>query len=99
MTPEELNRHVENVWRKGAPLEDCDALRGHIDRLAAVRRAIWDAGPFPSYHREVMERHRREWPTLWKALDELLAPTGARTPQRPAERHSAPDPGKPEGET
>ena len=41
--------------------------------LEAVRRAITDAGSHPGYHRSVMRRHRAEWPSLWHALDKLLA--------------------------
>lgn len=40
--------------------------------IAAVVRAIRDPGPVPSYHYEVMRRHRQEWPSLWAALDALL---------------------------
>jgi hypothetical protein len=39
--------------------------------VAAVLRAIDDEGPRPDVHRDVGARHRREWPTLWRALDEL----------------------------
>jgi hypothetical protein len=38
-----------------------------------VERAIRDEGRSPGYHLAVMEKHRGEWPTLWHALDELLA--------------------------
>lgn len=38
-----------------------------------VHRAIVDEGPVPPYHNRVMEKHRKEWPTLWAALDELIA--------------------------
>ncbi len=45
------------------------------DRVrAAIRRvikAIEDEGCMPSYHRKVMRKHRSEWPTLWRALDDL----------------------------
>lgn len=40
-----------------------------------VRRAIQDHGPQPWLHRRIMRRHRLEWPTLWVALDQLLAAT------------------------
>lgn len=42
-----------------------------VDR---IRRAIDDEGPDPVRHRRIMAKHRREWPTLWAALDELLDP-------------------------
>lgn len=37
-----------------------------------VARAIMDEGIMPGYHREIMTRHRKEWPTLWRALDKLV---------------------------
>ncbi len=43
-----------------------------MDPLEQLREAIENEGPKPRYHREVMERHRREWPTLWAAIDRLL---------------------------
>lgn len=58
---------------------------GHIPRMVAaartileaptadrLRQAVEDEGPNPRYHREVMERHREEWPALWAAIDEIL---------------------------
>ena len=45
---------------------------GITKEVESVVRAIRDEGPVPGYHREVMVRHRREWPTLWNALDDLL---------------------------
>lgn len=42
------------------------------EALAALRAAVEDEGPRPDLHREVMARHRAEWPTLWTAIDRLL---------------------------
>lgn len=42
------------------------------EAIEQVRRAIEHAGPHPTYHRDVMRRHRSEWPVLWAALDALL---------------------------
>lgn len=42
-------------------------------RIEAVRQAIENPGPFPEHHRRTMARQRADWPTLWKALDALLA--------------------------
>ena len=54
------------------------------EKVEALRRAITDAGPVPEYHRTIMARHRREWPTLWQAIDALLAverqPSGRECP-------------------
>jgi hypothetical protein len=38
-------------------------------RLVAVLEAIENEGPRPDIHREIMARHRKEWPTLWAALE------------------------------
>jgi len=40
--------------------------------LGRLKRAIENEGKEPGYHHETMERHKKEWPTLWKAIDELL---------------------------
>lgn len=41
-----------------------------IDRLIA---AIIDEGSHPQVHREILAEHRRQWPTLWDAIDRLVA--------------------------
>ncbi len=38
-------------------------------RWAAVQEAISNEGSHPRYHQIVLDRHRREWPTLWAALE------------------------------
>jgi hypothetical protein len=43
--------------------------------VRAVVQAITNEGRVPGYHRQVMQRHRSEWPTLWRALDQLVAAT------------------------
>lgn len=45
-----------------------DAVR---EALADLEVAIITEGRIPKYHREVMARHRKEWPTLWRAIDKL----------------------------
>lgn len=49
------------------------------EALTMLRRAIEDEGPVPSYHRRIMRRHRDEWPTLWRAIDALLARSPSET--------------------
>ena len=45
---------------------------GELRRAVAdVINAIIDKGSHPEYHDMIMERHRLEWPILWKRLDEL----------------------------
>lgn len=52
------------------------------DALEAVRAAVRDKGSHPAYHDDMMARHRRQWPTLWRALDVLLkSPTGGERPK------------------
>lgn len=41
-------------------------------KIKKLRDAIEDPGRNPGYHYGVMAKHRKEWPTLWKAIDELL---------------------------
>ena len=45
--------------------------------LASVRlrNALCGIGPQPEDAAQVQARHRREWPTLWNALDNLMAAT------------------------
>ena len=43
------------------------------EALQQLRQAVKDEGPKPRFHREVEMRHRRQWPTLWSAIDRLLA--------------------------
>lgn len=50
------------------------------EAVKAVQEAIRDEGPGADYHREMMRKHRQEWPTLWRALDRLI-----RVNQRSAE--------------
>lgn len=40
--------------------------------ISQLRRAIKDAGPQPRFHEKIMSRHRKEWPTLWAAIDNIL---------------------------
>jgi len=51
-----------------------DAARAHLScpDLTELRESITNEGSKPRYHREIQARHRREWPTLWKAIDNLL---------------------------
>lgn len=38
---------------------------------AMLARAVHDAGPRPDVHNAISARHRREWPSLWRAIDVL----------------------------
>jgi hypothetical protein len=41
--------------------------------LHALWAALHDRGPNPAWHLAAYERHRREGPTLWTAIDDLLS--------------------------
>lgn len=43
-----------------------------LRRLDKIRDAIENEGVLPGYHRRVMARHKSEWPTLWRAIEEAL---------------------------
>lgn len=44
----------------------------HRIGVEKIRRAIHDPGRSPATHLATMSRHRSEWPTLHKAIDEML---------------------------
>lgn len=48
--------------------DEIQRLRSVIDTLL---NAINNAGPVPKHHIQVAAKHRKEWPTLWKAIDQL----------------------------
>lgn len=51
-----------------------------VDRAARrIRAAVTNPGPKPLWHQKIMRRHRKEWPTLWKAIDTLMAATDPET--------------------
>ena len=37
--------------------------------ILKMNEAIGNKGPNPTVHEVIMEEHRRQWPTLWKAID------------------------------
>lgn len=51
---------------------ETDRLIPHAGKiLQGIRRAILVEGPVPEHHRQIMARHREEWPALWTWLDRL----------------------------
>lgn len=40
--------------------------------IKQIELAITVEGPVPQYHQHVMRKHRSEWSTLWKAIDEAI---------------------------
>jgi hypothetical protein len=51
----------------------------HTKQLRQIRNAIYDEGINPAYHQYVMSKQRKEWPTLWKALDESMKDLAQKT--------------------
>lgn len=47
-------------------------IRGPANGPRAIRDAIEIVGRAPTIHRAILNRHRAEWPTLWRAIDLLL---------------------------
>lgn len=43
---------------------------------ARVVNAVTDAGTHPEYHQRQLDRLRREWPTLYYALMDLVGEVG-----------------------
>lgn len=39
--------------------------------VSGLVKALRDEGRSPAYHQATMQRHRREWPVLWKAIDRI----------------------------
>ncbi len=60
---EELKR-----WDEGHLPMRMEMLIYAAKKWVAVQEAITNAGPNPSYHRQIIKRHKKEWPTLWKIL-------------------------------
>lgn len=63
-----------------------------------LRRAVTVPGPQPQWHRSMISRHRAEWPTLWTAIDHVLAALDERAGSiRPGPDDGAPEPAAPGG--
>lgn len=64
---------VKCVARQFEPARDFNPVGRRLDALAAALDALDAAitvpGPVPEYHEKIMAKHRREWPTLWAAID------------------------------
>lgn len=62
--------HGVDIWTTTAleAADEIELLRSAIDTLLD---AINNAGPVPKHHIQVASKHRKEWPTLWKAIDRL----------------------------
>ena len=43
-----------------------------------LRDAIHKPGYWPEYHYNIMRKQSKEWPTLWKAINNILRATNDR---------------------
>lgn len=64
MTYDELFR--ENIELRAQNIRLADA-------ALQIHRAVRTVGPAPRYHRRILRRHRREWPVLWRAIDNTIS--------------------------
>lgn len=71
-----LNLQLGKVASYGTPRQDATAKDTTAKATASVVAAITNEGPAPLVHRQRYEQLRREWPTLWHALKELLRAKG-----------------------
>lgn len=57
---------AENQHERYETLAEMEAI------VKEIQDAITNPGMSPTYHAIILEKHRRQWPTLWAALDKLL---------------------------
>ena len=66
-----LRNALERLKRKPPYSDDARVAIEAAKSLLEIMDAIEDEGRYPRYHREIMRRHRSEWPTLWRAIDRI----------------------------
>jgi hypothetical protein len=75
--PSEMSINEKQAWKEGRFV---GIITGSVDASQAwhemFSEVINNEGPNPRHHRKVMKRHRKEWPSLWKLLDDLLEEPG-----------------------
>lgn len=62
---------VFSAWKKSYDERQIDRTK-YDSLIQAIYDAIKNEGISPDHHRRVMRKHRRQWPTLWRAIDNLL---------------------------
>jgi hypothetical protein len=66
-----LRDALERLKRKPPYSDDARVAIEAAKSLLEIMDAIEDEGRVPRYHRQIMARHRKEWPTLWRAIDRI----------------------------
>ena len=62
----ELRRLEEENIKLRAQLNELNT------QIIYLRESVLIEGPQPLLHRYIMKKHRKEWKTLWKAIDRLI---------------------------
>lgn len=65
---------------------DTERMKAIVDAVGQLVAAVKIEGSHPAYHQAVMGRHRKEWPTLWAAIDDLVAIVDDALESAPMER-------------
>lgn len=68
---EEQQEYIENLAAR-ENISMAEAVRRLIGAAMEIRTAVLDEGTNPAYHQATMLRHKREWPTLWRAIGRLI---------------------------
>ena len=71
---DELNTNYLDIFmRKESRIIGIEAQLAQARELIKnIHTAIHDKGVMPKFHDILMARHKKEWPTLWAALDAIL---------------------------
>lgn len=49
-----------------------DEIEDLRNKILQLEEAIKNPGPNPKFHHAIMKKHRKEWKTLWDAIDSLI---------------------------
>lgn len=60
--------------------------RDTLTPVQALKAALMDKGAQPIYHAHVENVHRQQWPTLWRAIDRVVAGDGEESTMYPDQR-------------
>ena len=76
-------KEVELLLSGETDEETIESIRKERDRwhnlCLELSYAITNMGENPKWHKRIMESHRKEWPFLWKKIDNIVNTVGAKT--------------------
>jgi hypothetical protein len=64
---------VENRYWKDKTRQHKTAYNKNNAFITKLVKAVLDEGKSPSFHRRLVAKHRREWSSLWKVIDSIVA--------------------------